>query len=163
MTTISYAYESPSMDWEADAGPSYETLEAFPPGEQSRPLAHVNATEGTPTWLPQVIDSANEILRLEDGWAGPGSVAPTAQVVLRALEALNELAVRSLLRPQLLPTVDGGVQFEWHVRGLDVELSFLPWGESDVYIYHQESGEEQAGDLSEHSQIVRMVVRQLAE
>lgn len=51
MSTISYAYEPPSLDWEANPLPSYETIGIFPFDERSEPVAQVSTTEETPPWL----------------------------------------------------------------------------------------------------------------
>ena len=79
-----------------------------------------------PAWLDPTLDRAASLLLLPFNWdrAGAPPVEPSA--IQHALDALSLfMADRSSL-PHWTPTVTGGVQLDWHERGIDLEIAFEP-------------------------------------
>lgn len=56
----------------------------------------------------------------------------TDRAVTRAYRILQALSSDTLPRPALIPTLRGGVQIEWHTRGVDVEIEIAPSGHTIV-------------------------------
>lgn len=105
----------------------------------------------------EVIDRLRSISELTDDWDGYGSPAPEPQTLIAALEVLRQFMPTSVATPAVAPTTAGGVQFEWHQGGWDIEVEVLPdghavaWGEniSTQETFHG-SVEESREDLVLH-------------
>jgi hypothetical protein len=54
---------------------------------------------------------------LKPGWNSYGAPQITEESIKSARDFL-------LIQPQPVPTSQGGVQLEWHLKGLDLELNF---------------------------------------
>jgi len=80
-------------------------------------------------WSSHVEERARELAGLGGGWDGRDSRPPSLRTAEIALDELRRVAPPGLPMPQVLPTVDGGVQFEWHCQGWTVELEVTPAGE----------------------------------
>ncbi len=163
MTTASYAHQVPVMEWGDDTASEREDLAAFARSWQDQPVAELIGTESMPTWFPRLVDQLNDVLSLDDGWAGPGSLAPNEHSALSALRSLRGLADPYLRPPQLVPTVDGGVQIEWHTNGVDLELCFGSAGEVDVYIADEARHLEEAGAFAELFDEIRLALKALTQ
>ncbi|MEX1164959.1 MAG: hypothetical protein WEB03_15420 [Nitriliruptor sp.] len=76
-------------------------------------------------WLdPEFGQVIGQILQLRPGWAGPGSEAVTDNAIVGILEFIRRRLPLSSPRPSVVPTALGGLQLEWHLPGLDVEVEF---------------------------------------
>ncbi len=83
----------------------------------------------SPTWLRSVESRINELLNLPENWDSYGAEHIHAETAEKALQVLEELADWNTPDPSVVPTNRGGVQFEWHTRGIDFEIQFDPSGE----------------------------------
>lgn len=81
-----------------------------------------------PAWLAQSAERMNELLQLPRGWNSHKARPTEPRAATAALELLGRIMIPGLTPPQIVPTVHGGVQLEWHVRGLDVEIEVAPDG-----------------------------------
>lgn len=162
MSTASYAYPSSAFDWDEEAWATADLM-AFTKDPVPKPVAELVGTEHTPSWFPDLVAELNDVLDLPDGWAGEGSKAPTSDVALDALRVLHDLSAAPLPPPQLVPTVDGGIQFEWHTRGIDLELCVLPSGERDAYVFDWTREVESAGTISTLFEDIRLAIRALID
>ena len=68
------------------------------------------------------------ITELAPNWDGYDGVPPTRAAISTAHAVANAL----LHPPQVVPVNDGGVQLEWHIEGVDVEIAITPKGEVEV-------------------------------
>ena len=86
--------------------------------------------------MPAVRQRLQEISELGDDWDGYGSPAPSTRALVDSLDALRRFMPRTAAAPAVAPTTDGGVQFEWHQGGWDIEVEVPPggtavaWGEN---------------------------------
>lgn len=67
-----------------------------------------------------------ELSRLEKGWDSYDAKPPTPEALRAARGFLDGLGLA-----WIVPCSDGGVQVEWHVNGVDVEVTFQPNGEQE--------------------------------
>lgn len=160
MSATSYAYPSSAFAWDEEPWATAD-LVAFTEESVRRPVAKLNGTEHTPPWFSDLVAELNEVLDLPDGWAGGQSKAPTSEVALDGLRVLHDLSTVGLPAPQLVPTVDGGMQFEWHTCGIDLELTVLPSGERDAYVFDWTREVESAGTIAEISEDIRRAIKVL--
>ena len=96
----------------------------------------VNSRADTSCWVIPVLERLQAISELTDNWDGYGSPAPEAQTLIAALEVLRQFIPASVATPSVAPTTTGGIQFEWHQGGWDIEIEVFPdgravaWGEN---------------------------------
>ena len=76
-------------------------------------------------WLPTVVTRLRTLAQLEEGWDGRNArrISPAnLDIAMRLLRAVMRTDTPI---PELVPTVRGGLQIEWHVQDVDVELEIL--------------------------------------
>lgn len=65
---------------------------------------------------------------LEDDWDGDGSPAPDDSTLGASLRVLHRLMACIASPPSVGATAEGGLQFEWHEGGWDIEVEVQPDG-----------------------------------
>jgi hypothetical protein len=76
----------------------------------------------SPAWLADIQHQLQELLMLPENWNSYHARPITAAAVNAAGELLRNLAQADTPRPIVTPTVRGGVQLEWHTRGMDLDI-----------------------------------------
>jgi hypothetical protein len=66
-----------------------------------------------------------ELLELPPGWNSYNARPISKQNVNFALSLLGRIMLPNTPSPDVVPTVRGGVQLEWHIHGIDMEISVL--------------------------------------
>ena len=92
-------------------------------------------------WLKPTVVRASRLLALQPNWDREGApqIKPTA--LQNAINVLSSFMRSESALPQWTPTRDGGVQLDWHERGIHLEISFLPEGPGGDVACHDERGE----------------------
>jgi hypothetical protein len=99
-------------------------------------------TEGElPDWFEPVVDRLAQLLRLPANWDSHGARSVAPQAVIAVVRALLETMPEDVTGPSIVPTVDGGVQLEWHSRGIDLEVGVLPSAHYSVSFEDHQRGE----------------------
>jgi hypothetical protein len=93
--------------------------------EEAHSGSEARSSPTTPDWLPQAGKALDELLALPPDWDSYGARAIQPDIVRAARRLLSDVARPDTPQPTLVPTVQGGVQLEWHVRGVDVEIELL--------------------------------------
>ncbi|MGH9892180.1 MAG: hypothetical protein ACREA0_09410 [bacterium] len=93
-----------------------------------------------------LISRAQELIGLQSGWDSYGAQRVRREAALHALKVYSFFAREGLPAPALVPTVSGGVQLEWHVGAVDVEVEVRGQGDLHVF-YEDESNGEAAEEL----------------
>lgn len=93
------------------------------------------------SWLAPVLTKMAELLQLPEGWNSHRARPIQQSAVRRALEVLKEAMQPDTPPPVVVPTFRGGVQLEWHMDNLDLEVEIRPDGRVLV-AYENESGDE---------------------
>ena len=101
-----------------------------------------------PLWLPPVIEEFMALLRLPPNWNSYGAQQIDPKTVQFALEILLATMRPDTPRPILVPTSRGGVQLEWHTRGVDLEVEILEPGRLRVSYEEQRGGTEWEAELT---------------
>lgn len=108
-----------------------------------------------------VVQRINQVLTLAPGWDG-GHACPVAfDAVTAAVEVLNEIQVEALPVPDVSPSIDGGLLFEWRRNGFELEVWCGPDGSVNVTYDH--AGNSWEGDWDECGTGARQVLLHLAE
>lgn len=90
----------------------------------------------------KIIERLAPIFALTDNWDGRGAMQINQDSIRRALETVILAQRASAQVPHFVPTLAGGLQLEWHLRNLDIEIEMTPEGRIDFFL-------EQDGELSE--------------
>jgi len=108
-----------------------------------------------PSWLDSVISSAARLLALEPNWDSYGAPPIDPDRLFYGLNLLTSLLPSGTPAPAVVPTNSGGVQFEWHTQGIDLELEVIAVGKVNLFYENELTGEtserELAFDLSDLS------------
>jgi hypothetical protein len=81
---------------------------------------------------------------LSEGWDSYGAKAIELQAVNSAIELLRRIVQPDTPKPAVVPTNRGGIQIEWHTRGVDLEIEITPHAEIRLlYQNPQENAEEE--------------------
>lgn len=95
--------------------------------------------------VQKVWDRLKAFERIPQGWCDGFGIAPSRNAVARAREVLARLLVdnKSVERPKVYPTPQGGVQAEWVLGKWAVDLCFSPNGDSiKAEATHADTGDD---------------------
>ena len=101
-----------------------------------------------PSWIDKTIENMKELLSLPENWDSYGVPTISLYSVGYALQGLFKIMESNTLLPIVVPTSHGGIQLEWHTRGIDLELETTPLGNINVFAIDQKNGTEWEGELS---------------
>ncbi len=76
----------------------------------------------------------------EMGWSDDDSI-PTRDTLDHAADVFTVLVTPTIPDPDVVPTPNGGVQFEWHTTAFDMEVDVSGPREVDVYLVNAKTGE----------------------
>lgn len=79
----------------------------------------------SPSWEERTVESLGELLRLGADWDSYGAPPVDPYCVLAALNLAFCTFRDDTPDPSVVPTSRGGLQFEWHTGGVDLEIEFL--------------------------------------
>jgi hypothetical protein len=101
-----------------------------------------------PEWLAPTINAMTVLLRMSANWNSYGARPIDVSAVARTLELLAGIMRIDSPAPAVAPTPKGGIQLEWHLRGIDLEVEPLPEGRVYVLFEDLRSGDEWEQELS---------------
>ena len=78
-------------------------------------------------WFLPTVHTMRGIVALPAGWDSRSAAPINRRTIERALRLLALILDTETAAPSIVPTVLGGVQAEWHMGGLDVEIEFFPY------------------------------------
>lgn len=134
--------------------------------ERSRIPVSVQAEVSGFAWLDDdFVRAVRQVLQLPPGWAGPGSRPVTREALVGAFEFIRRRLPVTSPRPSVVPTGPGGIQLEWHLPGLDVEVEFDVDGKvCDIAVADEQRGVHESGDsLWEVVDEVEISLKQVGE
>lgn len=79
-----------------------------------------------PGWVEPVAWRVLEILDLQENWDSYGARPVEHDSAARVLDTLAVTMPEDGPPPSLVPTAQGGIQVEWHINGIDLEVEFEP-------------------------------------
>lgn len=115
-----------------------------------------------PAWFLPTIDSFAQLLALPEDWNSYGARRVDPESIASAISLLFSIMRDDSPPPVVIPTRRGGVQLEWHLRGIDLEVELLARGPilvcSEDLIEHTEWEAELTADLDP----IRKVLQELS-
>jgi hypothetical protein len=98
-----------------------------------------NVSQPAADWLRQSIQRIQDLTALAPGWDGYGAKPIDAGVAVDAVSFLIDHAYPTVSEPAVVPLADGGIQLEWHVGGIDLEIAFSD-EDGGVFLEDQATG-----------------------
>jgi hypothetical protein len=99
-------------------------------------------------WLTEVVKDFFGLLDLQPNWNSYGAPPISPSSIGYGLTLLDRALDARTARPAVIPSPSGGFQFEWHQRGVDLEVEVLPSGQLSVYFANRETHQEHEVDGS---------------
>ncbi len=93
-------------------------------------------------WVPEVLSRLRALAVLDEGWDGHSALRISPTIVEIAMQLLRRVMLRDTPAPEIVPTVRGGLQLEWHVTDVDVELEVVSPGRYVLSFEDRVSGRE---------------------
>ena len=85
-------------------------------------LADIPWALGEPRWKSRVDQRLAELSKLRRGWDGYAADRISSTVLNFARSVLESVMTVQTPAPSIVPTHGGGLQLEWHIGGIDIEL-----------------------------------------
>lgn len=102
-----------------------------------------------PPWLLPALTSLSELGTLEDNWDSYGARSVSVNAVAGVIRLLALIMTDTMPAPTLVPTRSGGIQIEWHARGIDLEIQVESNGQRlRATIEDPKRGIEWSGDIT---------------
>lgn len=117
-------------------------------------------TAGLPSWFGRVAKQARSLLQLPKDWDSYGGKEIDEASVMRGLDILAVIVEPGTAEPSVVPAGHGGLQFEWHRSGIDLEIEVLPPDRLSVYCHDHVSGDEWETD--EPNEKLTLTLRRLS-
>jgi hypothetical protein len=114
-----------------------------------------------PAWFDPVVQGFVDLLTLPVNWDSYGAVSVERNLVQEAMNLMNTLLAPSSPAPRVVPLSSGGLQLEWHRKGIDLEIVFDRDEEPFFYARNRVSGEEAEQSLSGNDHLLRTIIGQL--
>ena len=105
----------------------------------------IRVEEDEPKWLAPTVERMNELLGLQPNWDSYGARCVEKHAVETALEILGMVMKPSTSPPTVVPTVEGGIQIEWHQNNIDLEVEVKPEGQ--VLMFRQGGSQPEVSDV----------------
>lgn len=129
---------------------------------KSRRFAQIEINGPAPKLVRVAAARVNELLAMPHGWDSYGGRPISASAAMTAISWLDEIVMPGLPSPSVVPGSDGSIQFEWHMRGIDLEVLFPPSGDPEFLYVDHSTGKELEGHVSSSNQYGRGFVHTLA-
>lgn len=79
----------------------------------------------TAVWYEPTLKALASLSSLQENWDGNGAARPKPVVSDAAMALLTRVMRDDTPAPSVVPTTRGGIQLEWHIRGIDLEVEFV--------------------------------------
>lgn len=111
-----------------------------------------------PKWLNGVADRFSHLAKLPANWDSYGARPVTVKAIESALGLLGEVMYDDLPLPDIIPAASGGIQCEWHIAGIDLELEVSAEGKRAAFFedsHGQYPTTEDEGRIADLVEILR--------
>lgn len=82
----------------------------------------LTGTSRTAPWVVPTLTALKRLLSMPHNWDFYGARSIDPASVRTVIELAYELMSDNTPAPSVVPTCGGGVQLEWHIRGIDLEI-----------------------------------------
>jgi hypothetical protein len=159
--TVAHQCESPvlyfvwSDEWADEDAAKYALT-------QDVSLAPCEPSRISPSWLASQKTRVRSFSAVGENWDSDGAAAVNPLALVTAEAVLDWLALADVPPPDVFPTIEGGVQVEWHIYGLNAEVEISPNGvDAEIYFHDLRTREEWVRPLSGTWAELRTIRRRL--
>lgn len=120
---------------------------------------------GTPlveSWDRDVRARLIHLMSLSKGWDGSDSPPVRPEVATFAWAALSSMMRPTTAIPFIAPVAGGGLQIEWHIRGLDIELYISQPSRAELYIEYQDGRDRVEQDLNSDFEALNSAIAEIS-
>jgi hypothetical protein len=108
------------------------------------------------------VEGVVDLLRLPAGWNSYSAKPIEPRNAIRAIRLLAEFLGPETPPPVAVPTVRGGIQLEWHTKGVNIEV-YVDSPESDgFFAEYAGSGEGSEAPVAGHEHELRLWVQRIS-
>lgn len=107
----------------------------------SSTVVSLDSRRSKPAWERELVATLCHYLELPPNWDSYGGRPLRHDTGMFALQVLCRIMNESIPLPSIVPISSGGVQFEWHQNGLDIELFIAAPYDAELFVYDHNSGE----------------------
>ncbi len=132
MNNLAYAYDVPR-------GPDQLALTSYTAVSVPTFAVPELAAE-RPRWVGKVVRRLVELLDLPERWDGRDAKRVQTQTAFYASTFLGSVCSPSTAEPQIVPTIAGGLQIEWHKNNVDIELELAGPYSMHLFIEYLDGG-----------------------
>lgn len=113
-------------------------------------------------WEVEIVRQLVRLADMPDDWDSYGASKLKKDAGLFALEILHKIMRPRTPIPQIVPTTAGGVQLEWHEKGIDLEINIVgPYQCELWYCDHQSKYPPISAEFSNDFSLLREPIGQL--
>jgi hypothetical protein len=112
--------------------------------------------------MPEIAQTLSSLLALPTNWDSYGARPIDPQCVAYALNLLRSTMRPETPAPAVVPTSLGGVQIEWHTKGLDLEIEIRSPGQSYVLYEDHRDGAKWEGEIAADLAPLRQLISNLS-
>lgn len=116
----------------------------------------------SPVWLGRVKNRLKALVNLPVDWDTYGGIPADPSLVQLAENLVEWVAVDGVPPPDVFASGDGGVQLEWHIRGVDVTIAFSTSDEPTIF-YHDLTADTAPWSASISDERLQVVRRRLLQ
>lgn len=95
-----------------------------------------------PAWITPTLENLGRLLAMPRNWDTYGAKRVDPACVVSAFETALAVMQDETPSPSVVPTSEGGVQLEWHIRDIDLEIEFQSPSRILASFEDQRTGEE---------------------
>lgn len=147
-----------TADWHTEANERSYQIRLGP-----RIVRIETTTAELPKWLLGVVAELNKIADLPSNWDSYDALPVPQRTLEHALQVIAQLMDIDTLPPQVGATVDGGVEFEWHRNGMDLEVQILAPFQVHMYFFDEELNEEREESIGANLEVIRPYLGRLTK
>ena len=114
-----------------------------------------------PAWFDPLMQGFVDLLTLPHDWNSYGAGAIDQNMVLSAMNLITGLLGPTSPVPRVVPLSSGGLQLEWHRKGIDLEVVFDRNEQPFFYCRNRVTGEDSEHELPEDSVLLRSIIGKL--
>ena len=107
--------------------------------------------QALPAWFDPVMQGFVDLLTLPPNWDSYHAGPIDPKLVHDAMNFINSLLAPTSPAPRVVPLSSGGLQLEWHRKGVDLEVVFDRGEQPFFFFQNRANGEEVEHHLPEDS------------
>lgn len=115
-----------------------------------------------PSWWTSALQRISYLLQLPENWDSYGAKKIDVSIAYHSIDILQKVSRPDIPPPNIVPTVNGRLQFEWHTNGIDLEFEVLSAASISVSYENMNNGMEWDKvldyNLAELTDIIRTLV-----